>query len=51
MPPAVLNQPDNRRLPGPSSPTWEERSVYRGDQWMISRIKCLPGDYVPKERV
>ena len=34
-----------------SSPTWEERSVYRGDQWMISRIKCLPGDYVPKERV
>jgi hypothetical protein len=25
--------------------------VYRGDQWRISRIKCVPGYYVPKERV
>jgi hypothetical protein len=30
---------------------WKERSIYRDDQWMISRIKCVPGDYVPKERV
>jgi hypothetical protein len=25
--------------------------IYRGDQWRIGRIKCVPGDYVPKERV
>ena len=30
---------------------WKERSIYRDDQWMISRIKCVPGDYVPKQRV
>jgi hypothetical protein len=30
---------------------WKERSIYRGDQWWISRIKCVPGDYVPKERI
>jgi hypothetical protein len=30
---------------------WKERSIYRGEQWLISRIKCVPGDYVPKERV
>jgi hypothetical protein len=38
----------------PSQPAladWKERSIYRGDQWRISRIKCVPGDYVPKERV
>jgi hypothetical protein len=30
---------------------WKERSIYRGDQWRIKRIKCMPGDYLPKERV
>jgi hypothetical protein len=30
---------------------WKERPIFRGDQWWISRIKCVPGDYVPKERV
>jgi hypothetical protein len=29
----------------------KDRSIYRGDQWRISRIKCVPGEYVPKERV
>jgi hypothetical protein len=35
----------------PALADWKERSIYRGDQWWISRIKCVPGDYVPKERV
>jgi hypothetical protein len=35
----------------PAPADWKERSIYRGDQWRISRIKCVPGDYVPKERV
>jgi hypothetical protein len=38
-------------LSQPSLADWKERSIYRGDQWRIKRIKCLPGDYVPKERV
>jgi hypothetical protein len=38
-------------LSQPALADWKERSIYRGDQWRISRIKCVPGDYVPKERV
>ena len=30
---------------------WRKRSIYRGNQWLISRIKCVPGHYVPEERV
>jgi hypothetical protein len=30
---------------------WKGRSIYCGDAWWISRIKCVPGDYVPKEGV
>jgi hypothetical protein len=35
----------------PALADWKERSIYRSDQWWISRIKCVPGDYVPKERI
>jgi hypothetical protein len=38
-------------LSQPALADWKERSIYRGDQWLISRIKCVPGDYLPKERV
>jgi hypothetical protein len=38
-------------LSQPALADWKDRSIYRGDQWRISRIKCVPGDYVPKERV
>ncbi len=37
-------------LSQPALADWKERSIYRGDQWWVSRIKCVPGDYVPKER-
>lgn len=38
-------------LSQPALADWKERSIYHGDQWWISRIKCVPGEYVPKERV
>ena len=37
-------------LSQPALADWKGRSIYRGDQWWISRIKCVPGDYVPKEQ-
>lgn len=30
---------------------WKERSIYRGSQWTIGRIKCVPGDYEPKDAI
>jgi hypothetical protein len=30
---------------------WKEQSIFRGAQWTIAQIKCVPGDYVPKDRV
>jgi hypothetical protein len=29
----------------------EANSIYKSDSWRIERIKCVPGDYVPKKRV
>jgi hypothetical protein len=28
---------------------WKERSIYRGDQWTVDRIRCIPGEYQPKD--
>jgi hypothetical protein len=30
---------------------WKERSIFRGDQWTVGRIKCVPGDYVIRDKV
>lgn len=30
---------------------WKERTIYRGPQWSIQRIKCVPGDYVLKDAI
>ncbi len=30
---------------------WKNRSIFRGDQWMVERIKCVPGDYLPKDAI
>ena len=38
-------------LSQPALADWKERSIYRSDQWLISRIKCVPGDYVAQERI
>lgn len=38
-------------LSQPALADWKERSIYRGEQWRVSRIKCVPDDYVPKEHI
>jgi hypothetical protein len=38
-------------LSQPALADWKKRSIYRGEQCLISRIKGVPGDYLPKERV
>lgn len=30
---------------------WKSRSIYRGDQWTVGRIRCIPGDYQPKDAI
>ena len=30
---------------------WKNRSKYSGDQWKIGRIRCIPGDYEPKDAI
>jgi hypothetical protein len=27
---------------------WKEKTIFRGDSWKITRIKCIPGDYSPR---
>jgi hypothetical protein len=38
-------------LSQPALAEWKDRSIYHGALWWTSRIKCVPGDYMPKERV
>jgi hypothetical protein len=38
-------------LSQPALAEWKARSIYSSDSWRISRIKCVPGAYAPKERV
>ena len=38
-------------LSQPALADWKANSIYKSDNWRIERIKCVPGDYVPKERV
>lgn len=35
-------------LSQPALVEWKEKSIYRGGQWTIGRIKCVPGDYILK---
>jgi hypothetical protein len=37
-------------LSQPALADCKERSIHR-EQWRVSRIKCVPGHYVPKERI
>jgi hypothetical protein len=30
---------------------WKEKSIYRGDNWHVSRIRCIPGEYTPKDAI
>ena len=35
----------------PEIADWKEKSIYRGDQWTISRIRCIPGEYQVKDAI
>lgn len=30
---------------------WKSHSIYRGSQWSIGRIRCIPGQYEPKDAI
>jgi hypothetical protein len=30
---------------------WKDRTIFRGEQWTIAKIKCVPGDYVLKDAI
>jgi hypothetical protein len=30
---------------------WKVKSIFRSDEWKIARIKCVPGDYQPKDAI
>jgi hypothetical protein len=33
----------------PAIAEWKERTIFRGSNWTVQRIKCAPGDYVLKD--
>ena len=35
----------------PALADWKAHSMFQGDQWTIARIKCVPGEYVLKDRI
>lgn len=35
----------------PAIADWKAHSIFRSEAWTVARIKCVPGDYVIKERV
>lgn len=35
----------------PALAEWKAKSIFAGDQWTIARVRCVPGDYVIKDRV
>jgi hypothetical protein len=31
---------------------WKEKSIFRGDQWTVAAIQCIPGnDYQPRDAI
>jgi hypothetical protein len=38
-------------LSQPALAKWKSESIYRGDDWKISRITCVPGHYVIRSQV
>jgi hypothetical protein len=35
----------------PAIADWKEHSIFKGPQWSIARIKCVPGNYVIKDAI
>jgi hypothetical protein len=38
-------------LSQPALADWKERSIYRGEQWRVSRIKCVPATARRREAI
>lgn len=30
---------------------WKAHSRFSGNQWTVSRIRCIPGDYQPRDAI
>lgn len=35
----------------PAIADWKEHSIFRGPQWTVGRIRCIPGDYQPRDAI
>lgn len=34
----------------PALAKWKATSIYRSNAWWIGRVKCVPGDYIIRDR-
>lgn len=49
---AQQNMPMQQCMMGqPELADWKEKSRFRGEQWHIARIRCIPGDYQVKDAI
>lgn len=30
---------------------WKASTIYRGDQWHVAVIRCIPGNYEPRDAI
>lgn len=35
----------------PALADWKAKSLYAGEQWWIKKIRCVPGDYQPRNNI
>lgn len=35
----------------PAIADWKMHSRFAGDQWRVARVRCIPGDYLPKDAI
>lgn len=38
-------------LAQPAIADWKSKSIFAGDQWHIGKIRCIPGNYVPRNQI
>lgn len=38
-------------LSQPKLADWKEKSIFSGDQWVISRYRCVIGDYILRDAI
>ena len=35
----------------PAIADWKAKSIYSGEAWSIARVRCIPGEYVPRDAI